>query len=195
MKKVLLKYYCQRNFGDDLFVKIFAEQLSDSKIYIFGNPKYLPKGLGRNVRISPWSWLRTLAAKAQASGNNRMISTFLSGVYNFTARSAGVWSDAIVEIGGSIFMEKPTTEGHREIDFSVSKEIPRVFSHYTDSRSDSKKFIIGANLGPVYSEDYFDRMEHVFAEYAHVCLRDYASKKQYQFDRYVGYAPDVGFLY
>lgn len=57
-----------------------------------------------------------------------------------------------------------------------------------------KRFVIGANLGPVYSEQYWDRIKTLFSKYTHVCLRDYSSYYMVRELSHVQYAPDVIFL-
>ena len=42
MKKILLKYYSRKNFGDDMFVILFADYFNDCRINLIANPLYIP---------------------------------------------------------------------------------------------------------------------------------------------------------
>ena len=55
-------------------------------------------------------------------------------------------------------------------------------------------FLIGANLGPVYQDSYWNDIRKQFMDYRHVCLRDYSSYSMIRDLFHVQYAPDVIFL-
>ena len=59
---------------------------------------------------------------------------------------------------------------------------------------EGNKFVIGANLGPVYSEGYWENICRRLKGFSHVCLRDWASYSRVRDLTHVQYAPDVLFL-
>lgn len=193
MEKIVLDFYSCYNLGDDLFVKTFSESFSDYSIRLLVNPKCIPKDLSRNVRIHPYSFLRLLLMKAadvsEARGLARAGKAFRSAHAAFLKRIQAHCT-AYVRIGGSIFMEH--APGCREIDFSTEQSPD--FSFREDAQGSGNAFIIGANLGPVYSETYWDTVKTEFQKYRSVCLRDYASYRRVQDCPNVQYAPDVLFL-
>ena len=152
MKKVVLSYYSRRNLGDDLFVKIFTEYFNDCTIYLITNPCYVPKGLGKNVKVHPFSFLYTFVGKMMSliGYENRLssiIQHFLECCYSRIEEK----SDAVVEIGGSIFMDK---ERGVPLDFGMKRKPD--YSINSSLQNFGKRFVIGANLGPAYSEEYWD---------------------------------------
>lgn len=190
MKKVVLSYYSRRNLGDDLFVKIFTEYFNDCTIYLITNPCYVPKGLGKNVKVHPFSFLYTFVGKMMSliGYENRLssiIQHFLECCYSRIEEK----SDAVVEIGGSIFMDK---ERGVPLDFGMKRKPD--YSINSSLQNFGKRFVIGANLGPAYSEEYWDWIKTLFKKYNHVCLRDYSSYYMVKELPYVQYAPDVIFL-
>lgn len=66
MKKILLNFYSCRNLGDDLFVKMFSDYFRDCRINLIVNLRYIPKDLGTNVKIHPFSLVQTVAGKIQS---------------------------------------------------------------------------------------------------------------------------------
>lgn len=197
MRKILLHYYSRRNFGDDLFVQLFYDAFKEHKIYLAGNPFYIPYGIRGKVYIPIQSWCATMVGKMQGIfRSNQYLVQILQRIYNRLMVSMENGKDACVLIGGSIFPDTSHSDRtqKRSIDFSVPPDICRDYRLSSYKRDNEKKFVIGANLGPVYRDDYFQRMEQIFATYAHVCLRDYASYYPYRENPHVQYAPDVGFL-
>lgn len=191
MKKIVLKYYSRKNLGDDLFLKIFTEYFNDCTVYLIANPCYIPKNLGKNVKVHAFSFLYTFIGKMMSLiGYQNRISAIVQHFLEYCYNRIEKRSDAAVEIGGSIFMDK-AGKGD-PLDFGV-KRIPD-FSVNSSLQKSGKRFVIGANLGPVYSEQYWDWIKNLFQKYTHVCLRDYSSYYMVRELPHVQYAPDVVFL-
>ena len=191
MKKIVLNYYSRRNLGDDLFVKIFTEHFNDCTVYLIANPCYIPKNLGKNVKIHPFSFLYTFIGKMMSLIGYQdtiapIVQHFLEYCYNRIEKR----TDAVVEIGGSIFMDKAL--GDTPIDFGVKRKPD--YRINSSLQKCGKRFVIGANLGPVYSEQYWERIKTLFYKYNHICLRDYSSYYMVKELLNVQYAPDVIFL-
>lgn len=192
-KQIVLDFYSCYNLGDDLFVEAFAEYFSDCDIRLLANPKCIPKGLPDNVRVHPYSYLGLLLRKLTdvcASRGREKLARSMERMPGRCLNRIGARCDAFVKIGGSIFMQH--APGCREIDFSTAEKPDFSLRRSTGGRGN--RFIIGANLGPVYSEDYWEQMAKKFQEYRHVCLRDYASYRKMRAAPNVQYAPDVLFL-
>lgn len=193
MKKIVLRFYSCHNLGDDLFVLLFAEHFSSCRIRLLVNPKCIPGELPPNVRIHPYSYLDFLLCKLidlcdvhGITGALRLLNRFQTGCIDILKSNC----DAFVKIGGSIFMQH--APGCKEIDFSTEEEVDYSFRDAAHGIGNS--FIIGANLGPVYSADYWTQMEAEFRKHRHICLRDYASYSRMKDSPNVQYAPDVLFL-
>lgn len=190
-ERIFLQYYSRLNFGDDLFVRILAEQFPNHRVCLLGNPAYIPKKLGSNVYLSPFSWAAVAIGVVQARVKGRVFSKLLQDLYDRSITFAQKGAAASVMIGGSIFMDKPN--GQNEIRFDVEKNDERDFSVNSRILTGRSNFVIGANLGPAYSEGYFQNMKRRTESYAHICVRDYASYSELQDCPNVQYAPDVVF--
>ena len=191
MKKILLKYYSRKNLGDDLFVKIFTEYFNDCIIYLMANPWYTPKNLGKNVKVHPFSFLYTLTGKMMGLlGYQNRISSILQYFLDYCLNRIENKLDAVVYIGGSIFMDK--ARGDSPLDFGIKGSVD--YNVSSSLQKDGKRFVIGANLGPAYSEQYWKGIKALLKEYKHVCLRDYSSYNMVKELSHVQYAPDVIFL-
>lgn len=193
MKTIVLEYYSCYNLGDDLFVSAFSQHFSRCRIRLLVNPRCIPKNLPANVTIHPYSYpdllLRKLMDVCDVRRKTGMLHR-LAQLRTCCMNRIKARCDAYVKIGGSIFMQHaPDCE---EIPFST-EETPD-FTFRDDTGGKGNSFIIGANLGPVYSESYWAEMEAEFQKYRHICLRDYASYSAMRHMPNVQYAPDVLFL-
>ena len=191
MKKVLLRFYSRGNFGDDLFIWIFSNHFKDCLIDLIVNPRYIPKNLDKNVRIHPFSYVEKLIEKFSSKvGWNSKFAQLNLKIIDYIYHKVGDSHDATVEIGGSIFMDHYA--GNKEIEFQV-KELPN-YAINSRLQDNGNKFVIGANLGPAYSERYWVYIKEKLKEYNHVCLRDYSSYNMVKQLQHVQYAPDIAFL-
>lgn len=91
--------------------------------------------------------------------------------------------DAFVKIGGSIFMEP------------LNWEKKGTFPAWQCKLLNSNKFIIGANFGPYYTEEFLARAYSSLRYYHGVCFRDQTSYELFQDIPQVNCAPDVLFRY
>lgn len=192
MKKILLNFYSCRNLGDDLFVKIFSDYFRDCRINLIVNLRYIPKDLGTNVKIHPFSLVQTVAGKIQSIwGWDSKVSAIIQKCLIWKRHRIEKKQDAVVLIGGSVFMGKKLND-RAEISFCTDEH--PVFAIASCLQNKGNRFVIGANLGPAYSLEYWENIKAVFREYNHVCLRDYSSYCMVKKLPYVQYAPDVVFL-
>lgn len=190
MKKITAYFYGCANLGDDLFVRTLAEQFPDCRIRLIANPKCIPRGLGDNVSIHPHSFSNLVLMKLQSVfGEDSKVGMLARKCNARCFRAAAGSSDAYVYIGGSIFMEH--ARGIAPLAFSASEK-----PEYTveSEALEGNTFVIGANLGPVYSENYWKNIRGTLKGFSHVCLRDWASYSRVRDLSHVQYAPDVLFL-
>lgn len=191
MKKIALQFYSSSNLGDDLFIKVFSEYFNDYQINLLVNPRCIPKNLGNNVKIHPYSLVNFLLAKLQemCEFGSKMYN-YLQQIHDFFLNMIKKRNNAFVYIGGSLFMQHFI--GYEEINFSTS-ERPN-FAINSKPQGNGNTFVIGANLGPVYFDDYWPEIKKLFMSYNHVCLRDFASYSMVKELSHVQYAPDILFM-
>lgn len=148
MKKVFLYAYDGINLGDDLFVRVICGRYPSTQFYIWGDEKR--REVFRDVPN-----LKVLL-------RDNPVSNFLGAIRpSFAARYHG-WlenrCDAVVYIGGSIFMEYPNWE---------------MLCTWWDYEAKNRPFyVMGANFGPYHTEAYREKMAEIFQNCRDVCFRD-----------------------
>lgn len=165
MKKILVEGYFAKNFGDDLFFKVLFERYEDIKWVINTNNKSYTKIFSayKNVEIKNKFY------------NKIFRKIKINGLGNKTI-------DAVVFIGGSIFMEN---EGWNEI-YSYRDSIFKSF--------DKKPiFFIGCNFGPFSTMEFVEKNKALFEKSADVCFRDQYSGDIFKLLPNTRVAPDIIF--
>jgi colanic acid/amylovoran biosynthesis protein len=89
--------------------------------------------------------------------------------------------DAVVYIGGSIFMEYDTWQ-----------QIAAWWDYEAENRP---LYVLGANFGPWHTEAYREKMAEVFRKCRDVCFRDQYSANLFRDVKTVRCAPDILFSY
>ena len=191
MKQILTRFYSANNLGDDLFIDVFSKQFPDCRINLLTGIKHQPRNLGANIRIHPYSYIMTGIDFIQSkvgyrSAPGRLLDHIARACMDHLIRK----NDAVVMIGGSLFMQAGLPE--EELHFSAGK-LPD-FECLSTPQNNGKSFLIGSNLGPVYKESYWTDIRNTFSQYNHVCLRDFSSYSMVKDLAHVQYAPDVIFL-
>lgn len=171
MKKAFLYAYDKANLGDDLFVRTIANRYPRVKFYL-------------------WSDKRNRAVFKE-NKNIKIIdkeSFFLKILYQIGPSLVARYQDAkkkkcdaVIYIGGSIFMEYPTWR-------NVVNWWKYQSEHYPF-------YVIGANFGPYETEQYREEMEKIFDNMKDVCFRDKYSYRLFEKNPNVHYAPDILFSY
>ena len=169
MKKVFLYAYDRQNLGDDLFVHTITRRYPDVQFYMWSDVKNrevyacLPnlKVIDRDSRlVHLLGKLRpSLAARYKAWLEKRC--------------------DAVVYIGGSIFMEYSNWE--------------QICTWWEWTAKNRPFYVLGANFGPWHTEAYRAKMEEIFRNCRDVCFRDKYSAGL--FPGIVRQAPDILFGY
>lgn len=190
--RILLQFYSCKNFGDDMFVRVFAEQFPEYKIMLVCNPLQIPYELPKNVQIAPFaSWLISINKKVGKMFKPvRKPLTWLNSKIITSMRKR---VDASVIITGSIYMDFPTGD-EKEQGFAIDPSVTRNFEISSNYQACDGDFIVGANIGPIYHDDFVPWVESEISKLKHICLRDYASYMVLKNRSNVHYAPDVLFL-
>ncbi len=171
MKKIFLYAYDKQNLGDDLFVHTIANRYPNAKIYIWSSAE-------NKITFKSLKNLKVIAR------DSRFVR-FLNKIRpSFVARYKAWYEkrcDAVVYIGGSIFMEYPNWEQ---------------LSTWWDWTAENRPFyVIGANFGPYHTEAYREKMAYIYAKMKDVCFRDHYSYDLFREVETVRYAPDILFSY
>lgn len=189
-KYILLQYYSKRNFGDDMFVHVFAKEFSEYNIMLICNPKYIPSNLPSNFIPLAKCWLLSINDHFSSLLKNkiRILNSFSSFLKKRLQRNA----KAVVIVMGSMFMER-AMEGQVPISFRIGKDIKRNYNIVSKCLNNNGSFVLGANLGPFYDMNYIHKMEKRVRQLNYICFRDYASYMLLKNETNVQYAPDILF--
>ena len=171
MKKVFLYAYDRQNLGDDLFVHTITKRYPDVQFYIWSD--------ARNRAV--FRCLPNLKVIDRDSG----FVHFLQKLRPSLVARYRAWleqrCDAVVYIGGSIFMEYPNWE-----------QIASWWEYEADNRP---FYVLGANFGPWHTEAYREKMAEIFSHMQDVCFRDRYSSGLFSNVDTVRRAPDILFSY
>lgn len=148
MKKLFLYAYGGINLGDDLFVRVICGRYPRVQFYIWGDEAR--KSVFRDV-----SNLEVLLQDNPITKTLRAIRPSFAARYHAWLEKR---CDAVVYIGGSIFMEYPNWE---------------TICTWWDYEAKNRPFyVLGANFGPWHTEAYREKMAQIFANCRDVCFRD-----------------------
>ena len=165
-RKVLIYGYTRVNFGDDLFFKILVERYTDIDFYMLTEEDYTPI-----IRCENFHRIR----------RNRINKIFASHIpYQFYFHRF----DAVICIGGSIFMEVGTSGRNRFTRFLLK---------YKRAFPGVPIYIIGSNYGPERTSAFRESVRGLFSFVESVSLRDTASYNIFKDNPRVACAPDVIF--
>lgn len=186
MKTILVKAYTALNLGDDLFLKILVERYPHTKFRIIA-PKYYEEyfKIYPNVIITPiyYSNLNRVILKLLAIISKSERIKYLEDMTYKFIKKASQQSDAYMQIGGSIFIQKDTGIGENE----------KFNALITNALHDKPKFIIGANFGPYSTNSFLEFYKNLFKSYKDICFRERKSKELFQEHNNIRVSPDVVF--
>ena len=169
MKKAFLYAYDRQNLGDDLFVHTITRRYPDVQFYMWSARK----------NRETFACLPNLKVIDQDS---KLVHFLHKLRPSLIARYKGMIEkrcDAVVYIGGSIFMEYPNWE--------------TICIWWEWTAKNRPFYVLGANFGPWHTEDYRSKMEAIFRDCQDVCFRD-----RYSADLFPGItrqATDILFSY
>lgn len=152
MKKVYLNCVYASNLGDDLLIKILCDRYPNVKFILpnYRKGKIYPK----MKNFFPYyinTFIYKCIRKISHIFNRRcFLDSWLISKCNY-----------IVVIGGSIFMENKNFVLEKDYDLQWYENLPL------------KYFIIGSNIGPIYTDKYVNDIKNIAIKNAEfVCLRD-----------------------
>jgi colanic acid/amylovoran biosynthesis protein len=173
---ILLKAYTRLNVGDDLFISIITRRFPKARFVLDGEDsvgykrfiKEIPNLDGFAGHSLTYRAMRRLGRAPRA--DRGIIRRF----------------DAVVYIGGSIFMENTDDRTYEnalldEIAYCRDAGIPY--------------HILSCNFGPYKTDGYIARMRRAFEMCAEVCFRDSASYERFADIPSARLAPDAAFSY
>lgn len=195
MRRIVVKYYSRLNLGDDLFIVLLAKNFPDISFRLIGNPLYISKIKSRPKNLKPqYITSLLLTALAFLSCRFHRIKTF----YMKCEEAVDSHVDLLIQISGSIFMETPQDKYTDYLDPTEKITFESAIEHRKKKLSNlsfnrKSKIIIGANIGPIYTEAYLQYVRKCLSSYSLVCLRDLYSYSLCSDMNNVVYAPDVIF--
>lgn len=172
--KIFIHAYTQLNLGDDLFVRILCERYPDSTFYMMSSRKYSMsfKSID-NLKIIP-----------VIRGIDRILSVIKNGM-SLNLKMKKWYSnhcDAIVCIGGSIFMQSQRWE-------EDAKRFRDIFV------PNNPFYVIGSNFGPFSDNKFLEEYKNIFDSLTDVCFRDNYSYNLFSKMENVRVESDVVFSY
>lgn len=168
--RIYVHAYWQQNLGDDLFVTLLCQRYPDILFYgaCSRRSARVFERLPNFRRVPRFARIDGILRRAR-------LAPVLGPAFERMYKSR---CDAIVNIGGSIFMEREGWK-HR--------------MHVQRARFVSVKptFVIGANFGPFSDHQYLDAMKALLRGAIDICVRDKASAKLLGELPNCRYAPDL----
>ena len=167
MKRIFLYAYDRANLGDDLFVRTIVRRYPDARFYMRGDDGTARRfGAERNLKIlKDDRWLLRCAKRLHPS-----LAARLRGYEEQRC-------DAVVYIGGSLFIEYDTW--------------PTILTWWRYEAENRPFFVLSANFGPWHTEEYRAQMGQIFGRMRDVCFRDRYSTALFPDVNTVRYAPDI----
>lgn len=169
MKKAFLYAYDRQNLGDDLFVQTIARRYPHTQFYMWSDRK-------NRETFACLPNLKVIDKDSRFVRFLRKLRPSLVARYQSMVESR---CDAVVYIGGSIFMEYPNWE--------------QICTWWDWTAKNRPFYVLGANFGPYHTEAYRQTMAKIFANCRDVCFRDKYSAGL--FPGVVRQAPDILFGY
>lgn len=171
MKKIFLYAYDRQNLGDDLFVHTIANRYPNAKIYMWSDAE------NKNT-------FKSLENLKVIDRDSRFVR-FLNKIRPSLVARYKAWHekrcDAVVYIGGSIFIEYPNWE--------------QLCTWWEWTSENRPFYVLGANFGPYHTEAYRERMADIFSKMQDICFRDHYSYDLFNDIDTVRCAPDILFSY
>lgn len=167
MKKIFLYAYDRINLGDDLFVRNIANRYPKIKFYFWTNM--------RNKK--PFSDVKNIKIICQDSKKLERLNKIHPSLFSRYKSHLEEKCDAVVYIGGSIFIEY---ESWRQL-----------VTWWEWEAKNRKFYILGANFGPYKTEAYREKFAEIFSDVSDICFRDRYSQNLFSNVKTARYAPDI----
>lgn len=172
-KRILVYAYFAKNVGDDLFLKVLFDR--------YPHVKWELLTANRNYRkvFKDYPQVKIIYSYREVKIGRKYYNLFFTLNDLFLKYKK---YDAIVSIGGSIFMQN---DGWKK-KLSNRKHIVKNFR-----LRDKKAFILGANFGPFKDEKFIEKYRGFFNQYNDICFRDSYSYHMFKDLSNVRMASDV----
>lgn len=151
--RILLDLYLEKNLGDDLFLVSILKRYPNHHFYVFTQLGYtsFEQDYPNLSIIKLNKYLNYLVHKSKNKIN--MMKRFV--------RKHNI--DALVLIGGSIFIEFPNWQW-------LYNERLSLWNYF--KQASKPVYIIGSNFGPYESEEFISAYENAFNAVTDICFRD-----------------------
>ncbi len=172
MKRIYLKAFAQKNFGDDLFVRILCERYPETRFYI-SCPTDADQAFEK---------IQNLTIMNRKHWKGSLLQNFRR-LLKKTGMDLKFPFDGQVYIGGSVFIEPA--------GWNRNHGYEALMYRYKQSRK-LPFFILGANFGPYKDPAFLEIHKRYFAnEVQDLCFRDQQSKDLFPELKNVRFAPDI----
>lgn len=169
-KRIFIYAYTNLNLGDDLFIKILCDRYPHTKFYIVSSIN----------KSSALYKIDNLVVYPRIPFIDQIFKRM--NINNKLQRLLSKHCDAIVNIGGSIFIEK---EDWKEKAIQFEKRlIPN-----------KPYFMIGSNFGPYKDQSFYQSYKSIFSSMTDICFREEYSYKLFSESNNIRYASDIVFSY
>lgn len=172
-RKILIRAYVNTNLGDDLFIKMLCDRYSRHQFYLIGleeNILHLKQIKNLSI-IKPVRYIDSLFKRIKLDFS----------VNEFLEKELVKGYDAVIHIGGSIFIEQE--------DNWIKKA-----NNYEKTINNSKCFfVLGSNFGPYNNPEYFIKYQNIFKHVNDICFRDKNSFDKFSHLSNARLAPDIVF--
>lgn len=165
MNRNLVNGYFEKNLGDDLFLKILTERYPNEIFEIHSRWNYKNIINSNNLIVKSNFNIINICLKIYNKLNKKKVLNY-SNFINYKNE---------ITIGGSVFIENKNVNVKQKV------------------KNKSRKFILGSNFGPYYSDEYLKNYEKEFLEYEDICFRDEYSWKLFKNLENVRKASDIVF--
>ena len=174
MKKIFVDIYLAFNLGDDLFLDILVKKYPEAEFTV----NYVGKDYDQfisnynNVRRRKYTTINKIMQRLNIKECLRDYSKIAEE------------HDALVFIGGSIFREEDYHKSLYEDRMNMVKEF---------KKREKSVFVLGANFGPIKTNEFIDDYKYLFSMCDDICFRDLYSYDIFKELPQVRYAPDIVF--
>lgn len=183
---VFVDCFLSKNLGDDLFLFTLVSRYPQVRFSVYADESY-------RYLTDRFPNLRLVSPDASGAAASRLPGAFgkAERAGNAMRRRIGLIkaSDAMVTIGGSIYMESK--------EHGLKEWLQRIYRAHKDrayAEAARRYFILGANFGPYYTKQYLDSYTRFFARQCDdVCFRETYSAGLFPGVKTVRSAPDVLF--
>lgn len=173
-KRILVCAYFAKNMGDDLFLKVLIDRYPNVRWDLLTANRHYLKIFKNYKQVRIIYTYRDIKLGKQSHN----LFFLINNLFKYKKY------DAMINIGGSIFMQNPAWKIRLEERKYILNQIKA-----------EKNFIIGANFGPFKDDQFIKAYQELLPHYDDVCFRDEYSYNLFKDLKNVRLAPDVVFNY